>query len=423
MEPDIQAWSPDARAGVASSLGGGVGSSPGGVGSSPGGFSGINGLGSLPAVPKPKPGAKWNRQRAIAQSCTGWSSLMVDLHGEVTKLIAAQEDADNQMAKLKPQSQSIFQDISAFNKQLFRIFTFWNAQAPLKLDPNNDAEDANTFTFENVMDEQNKDKGVSALRESWKETAIEVSTLASWSTLSKFASTVLGVATEKVDLENKNKEGKALRKEALAFVRSVKKSATDVKVQIDKAASKEEKDKQEADRGQAQGQEAAILSASVVAPVVAVPRQLGPEVLAFFKEDFHIPEVITFKTGAPKDFCQAWVKEQHEASSLKDAELPYGISAASWLEITKGLNSVSTAFGRFMGEFLASDEYKSAIGKGSVTLSGCGTIGTTLRDIVYLPQSQVLKVSRAQINQQVANVKQQGPNRYLIVFMWLYGVF
>ena len=45
-------------------------------------------------VPKAKPGAKWNRQRAIAQVCTGWSAAMVDLHGEVIKTFASQSETD-----------------------------------------------------------------------------------------------------------------------------------------------------------------------------------------------------------------------------------------------------------------------------------------------------------------------------------------
>ena len=260
------------------------------------------------------------------------------------------------------------------------------------------------------MDESNTEPAVTAQRMSWKETAAEVSTLASWSKLSKYASATLGSATEKSDLETKNKAGKALRKDALAFVRSVKKSATDVRVQIDKAATKEEQTQQGAELQQAQCDTAAILSASVAAPVVAVPRQVGPEVMAFFKEDFKIPEITTFKLSAVKDFCQAWVKEQYSGSPLKDADLPYGIVASVWFEVTKNLSTVSTTLGRFMGEFLASAEYKSELGKGSITLTGCGVIGMQLRDIVYFPQTTLLKVSRAQINQQVANAKQQGPS-------------
>ena len=361
---------------------------------------------------KAKPGAKWNRQRAIAQVCTGWSAAMVDLHGEVIKTFASQSEADQAAAKLGPESRSIFDQTSEFNQKLFTIFRFWNSVGPLKLDPTSKAADATTFSFDTVMDEKNGDADATALRIAWKETAAEVSALASWAKLSKYASTVLGSAADKADLETKSKVGKVLKKEAQAFVRSVKKSATDVKKEVDKALVKEEKTQQEADKLQGQADEATaaltVLQATTPAQVVpAVPR---PEVLAFFKDDFRIPELVTFKTSAPKDFCHAWVKQCHDASPLKGVEMPYSISATPWLDITRGLSSVSSAFGRFMGEFLASDEYKSTLGKGSITMSGVGVIGKALRDIVYLPHSEVLKLSREEINKHVANPKQQGPN-------------
>ena len=86
-------------------------------------------------TPKAKPGAKWNKQRAIAQSCTQWSSLMVDLHAEVTKLVSTQQEVDLAMAKLSPQSQNTIKDLSTFNKRLYKIFKFWNSEEALRLDP------------------------------------------------------------------------------------------------------------------------------------------------------------------------------------------------------------------------------------------------------------------------------------------------
>lgn len=112
---------------------------------------------------------------------------MVDLHGEVIKTFASQSEADQAAAKLQSESRSIFNQTSEFNQKLFTIFRFWNAEGPVKLDLTSKAADAKALSFDAVMDETNGDADAGALRIAWKETAAEVSALASWAKLSKYA--------------------------------------------------------------------------------------------------------------------------------------------------------------------------------------------------------------------------------------------
>ena len=95
---------------------------------------------------------------------------------------------------------------------MFGIFTSWVADASVEV------TDGKTAVFEDVMDEDHND--YSSIGDQWKDFASEVATLASWSALQKRASVILGRATAKVDLDTKIKNGKALRKEALAFIRA-----------------------------------------------------------------------------------------------------------------------------------------------------------------------------------------------------------
>ena len=110
-------------------------------------------------VPKSKPGAKWNRQRAIVQVSTAWNAAIVDLHGEVVKAISAQSEADGAAAKLLPEARGIFKDTSEFNQKLFKIFTFWNAEGAVQLDP----ADAKALSFKEVMNEKNEGKSATTL--------------------------------------------------------------------------------------------------------------------------------------------------------------------------------------------------------------------------------------------------------------------
>ena len=330
---------------------------------------------------------------------------MVDLHSEITKTKQSQKNIEADLENLEPTSREVFKSSLDFNKNMISILNVWLQEKDTKVPENKEL-----VTFEKVVDEENKE--TAQLRAEWKEIVSEALVVKSWACLQTFSSSSLAKAKEKSDLDETVKVGKAHRKDAVAFVRSVKKSCADMENNISKASTKAETDRQAADLDESRGHEAAavlVAAAAATAPQPVMPAMRSPEVLAFFKQDIKIPEVVSFTVGSVAEMSHGFLKQKYGESALKEFDAPYGVAASAWADNVKVLPSVATAIGKFMGDFLNSEEYKSELGRGNVTVS-LEAVGKALRDIVVLPNSPVVPVTRSLLAQPIRIEKQVGPH-------------
>ena len=141
---------------------------------------------------------------------------MVDLHAEIVKAQNANSEMETARARLHADSQLVFKDTSGFHSKLFKVFSIWISDAAVEVLP------GKTATFDDVIDVRNQNYAIP--RSEWVDLASEHANVTSWSLLQKKSSAVLGQCTSKEALELKSKIGRTFWKDAIAFVRSVKKS-------------------------------------------------------------------------------------------------------------------------------------------------------------------------------------------------------
>ena len=156
--------------------------------------------------------------------------------------------------------------------------------------------------------------------------------------------------------------------------------------------------------------EAHILQTAVQAgtPAQAAPSQKGPVVLALFSAvSISITDVPMATLNSKEGFTSVWMSSQ--LTSLESSSAcPYAVSAGPWFASVSAEPVVSQAFGRFMGDFLGSDEYNSEVGKAQSTLVGLGEMAEALRCIVVGSDEQpVIQLMKGAIAT-LGNAKQRG---------------
>ena len=111
--------------------------------------------------------------------------------------------------------------------------------------------------------------------------------------------------------------------------------------------------------------------------------------------------------NSKEGFTSVWMSSQLTSLESRSA-CPYAVSAGPWFASVSAEPVVSQALGRFMGDFLGSDEYNSEVGKAQSTLSGLGEMAEALRRIVVGSDEQpVIQLMKGAIAQ-LGNAKQRG---------------
>ena len=168
------------------------------------------------------------------------------------------------------------------------------------------------------------------------------------------------------------------------------------------------KDQGVQDQFQASRDEANIMRAAQQAqapPVIQTVR--GPAVLSLFSAGLEkIPQVQMFSLPDVESFHGKWMQREVEAAGLTGLKVPYGVSAAQWLAAENAKPHVAQQFGKFMAEFLASDEYSSELGKAQSSLKGFEDFAAALRSMVV--GTDVLELTPKDIEKQVSSLKQRG---------------
>ena len=355
-----------------------------------------------PEAEKVSRGPKWNKQKSIAEACTKWATSMLDVHKECEKVYVAQQSLTQLQGQATPATLKVVETTVIFNTTVFEIFCAWHgdvARSPA-------TPVAKAISYDEVLKRAPTDKK----RSLWLEVASEIEQFPSWATLQLYSSQTLAAATNKVELTEKTTQGKEIRKQVLAFVKSVRKSAADLNTKLKKMVEDEVKEEanQKVDDGEAAV--AQILQTAVQAgtPVQAVPSQKSPVVLALFSADsVRIPDVPMATLNNKEDFTGVWMSSQ--LTSLESSSVcPYAVSAGPWFASVSAEPVVSQAFGRFMGDFLGSDEYNSEVGKAQSTLVGLGEMAEALRCIVVGSDEQpVIQLMKGAIAT-LGNAKQRG---------------
>jgi len=114
-----------------------------------------------------------------------------------------------------------------------------------------------------------------------------------------------------------------------------------------------------------------------------------------------------FTVAEASDFNREWLLEKMKTSQFaadddQVNQLPYGLTAASFVAEALAEGAVAVAFGRFMSDFIGSAEYHGPLGRGTCTLPGVGALAKQLRamivmhkDLVLLPRSLLDKELKA----------------------------
>ena len=352
----------------------------------------------------PSRGPKWNKVKKVTDQCSKWATSMLDVHKETGKVTIELQKLEAQKKALTPSQLEPLSASQSFLNTLEQIFSSWLGTA----------EKAEATKAEATFDVILKGAGGHAtMKAAWLEAAPEVENFPSWAVLQKFASTELAVANTKAALDESVASGLKMKKAVVAFLKSVQKTAAELGKKVDKLKAATESEQMVAIHDEGVLQEAALCEANIIASApetVSVPPK-GPTVLALFNEDtVEIAAVPVFTIKDHQEFTPEWMRSQLQGASLAFMQCPYAVSAAPWLTHINTMAEVTASFGRFMADFLGSDEYNSAIGKATQGLQGMETVAGQLRAMVIADEKHnaLLQLSQADINKQVSNVKQQG---------------
>ena len=168
----------------------------------------------------------------------------------------------------------------------------------------------------------------------WLETASELSQFPSWGSMQSHSSKVIALAETKDALTEVVNKGKGTRKACMGFLKSVQKSANDLKNKLDTIVNDIKRDGGQQQQAAAEEAEAHILQAAQDAQAPAVTETVrGPVVLTLFNAGVDkIPQVPFFSLPDVGSFTVDWVRGQLQGKDLCVLKVPYGVSAGLWLQ-------------------------------------------------------------------------------------------